>query len=239
MEISISDIIKALLKKWLIMFAIVSITVAIGMAVGVSNYNKPQYSASSAYLFANIPPVTNISLYVGNARTILMQDYIKFTVSDTIADRFEGNRDYEVTIEISSAVLTIKSSAEQEDVAMAVVEEYGKQLLLFMDQEDLEIVEIIPPYPREHKPSLNSLIVQVGLFGFIGLFIGGVIVLTPLYNEKAKEERNRLQRLNSKEYDLVKFKDALNRIVINADDNQSEELLELLNSMAKSLENKS
>lgn len=198
MEISIKDIIKAVMLKWYLMLAIVSICVVVGTVIGVNNYNKPRYTATTSFLFSNIPPATNINLYVGNSRAYLLTEFITYKVSDKIAEDFEGNRDYEVTIEIISATLALKVTAENEAIAKAVLNEY-KEIILSPEnltkKDDVVIEVLVPISGREQKPSLTSLIIQISLFGFIGLFIGSIIILSPLYAEKAKEER----LLNSRE----------------------------------------
>jgi len=199
MEISVKDIIKAVLKKWYIMFTIVSILTAIGTAIGVNNYTKPKYTASLSFLFSN-PTLSNISLYVSNCSAYLSRDYIKYNVSDYIENNYETfNTDYEVTISVISATLEIEVTADSKEVAEAVVEKYGK-LIVAPDnpirKEGLVIEPLVPTYSYEEKPSISSLIIQIGLFGFVGLFIGGLIILAPLYSQKNKE-------LNSEEPEII------------------------------------
>ena len=190
MEISIRDIIKASIKKWYIVLTIVSIFVAMGTAIGVNNYTKPQYTASSSYLFSNVP-VQTINRYVSDCRAYLITAYIQNSVSNYIEETYGKDNDYEVTIEMVSMTISITVTANNEEVAKAVIMKYGEIITAPnnpIKKEDLVIEQLVPLYIKPLTPSITSLVIQVALFGFIGVFISGVIIITPLYNQKSKEK---------------------------------------------------
>lgn len=192
MEISIKDIFKAIIKKWYIFFSIISIFLAIGTGIAVNNYNQPKYTSSSTFLFSNLSSSSSVSLYVSDCRAYLDTDYIKYTVKDAVDETYPDHNGYQVNISTLSSTLTIGVTADNEELTIFVLEQYSEVISSENNPiltSGLVIENLVPYYSREEKASIMSLGMQIILFAFIGLFISGVIILTPLYNEKAKEQR--------------------------------------------------
>lgn len=196
MEISIKDIVKAVINKWYILAAAVSLLVTIGSIISLANYNKVNYTASSSFLFSNVSSSANVNLYVGNCKAYLLTDYITYNIRQSMEDKYGEDVEYEVTIDIVSATLSIKVNSNNDLVSKSVVEEYGNQILSDENKtvssvNELEVLPLFAPYVREYSKSITSLFLQVALFGFIGTFIGGLIILAPLYNAKMKLEKEK------------------------------------------------
>jgi capsular polysaccharide biosynthesis protein len=201
MEITLKDIFKAILRKWYIMLAAVSILTMIGTAIGVNNYNKPTYTASASYLFSNLP-AANVSLYVGNCKAYLQTSNLTYEIQDEMKETFGETVEYEVSIETTSALMSVTVTADSEAVALAVMNAYESKITADdnpVKKEDFSIESLFPIEARENTPSLSSLLIQIVLFTVIGAFIGGVIVLMPIYNAKVKEEKRRLAELEKKD----------------------------------------
>jgi capsular polysaccharide biosynthesis protein len=197
MEISIKDIVKAVIKRWYIMLASISVLTAIGTGVGIKDYKTPTYTASSSYFFEISS--SNVSLYISTFKAYLETTNVDYQIQNKI------NEDYNVTITTSSAILSITVTASSEEVATAVLNEYEA---IITDTEnklrspDLIIEPLFDIEARPVSPNLNSLIIKILLFMIIGAFLGGVIILVPLYNDKIKEEKLRLGELEKPKGDL-------------------------------------
>jgi capsular polysaccharide biosynthesis protein len=187
MELSLKDILKLIIQKWYIMFTLISVFVAIGTAISVSNYTKPKYTASTSFLFTS-PNQSNVNLTVNNYSTYLATDYNKHRVSSYIEKNYKST-DYEVRLNVTSAILEVKVTSNNEELAKDVVRKYGELINEEnnpIKKEGLVIDQLVPVFSNEDKPNISSLIIQIMLFAFIGIFIGGVIILTPLYDQKRK-----------------------------------------------------
>lgn len=195
MEISIKEILKAILNKWYIMLAAVSVLTAIGTGIGIKSYQTPTYTASSSYLFA-AGASSNVNLYIGNFKAYLETTNLTYQIENEIYDEFGSDVDYEVKIATASSLLSVTVTSKSEAVALAVMQAYENKILdedNIIRGNDLTVEKLFPINARVETPSISSLLIKIALFMIIGGFLGGAIILIPLYNLKSKEEKERQQ----------------------------------------------